>query len=400
MTRTPRRPAALVLATLLCLTTLSCGQDGNRTSVTLSPTPDGSGAPEPRAPSTAPAVEAGDDEVGPRPGRSPAVPAGPQVVETVARGLETPWGLAFFPNGDALVTERDTTRVLRVTGDRRVVQEVGLFDTAVPEGEGGLLGLAIAPGYPRDRDIYLYVTTATDNRVVRARLEGGVIGTPEVLLDGIPKGVVHDGGRIVFGPDDHLYVATGETGDPALARDPDSLAGKILRLTLDGEAAPGNPGGGLVWSSGHRNVQGLAFDDQDRLWASEFGDETADELNLVEAGGDYGWPVVEGTGDRADREAGLLDPERTWAPEVASPAGLAFADGSLWMAALRGERLWQVPVDDDGGAGRPTGFLEGRYGRLRTVATAPDGSLWVTTSNRDGRGDPGREDDRILRIEP
>lgn len=403
MTRSPRRPAAVLVAALITLTAVACGQDGDQTSVTLSPTPGSSEAPASQAPSSAPVEEppGTDGDRGEDRGEDrDREDRPPRVVETVARGLAAPWGVDFFPNGDALVTERDTARVLRVTGERRVVQEVGTLDAAAPEGEGGLLGVAIAPDYPEDRAVYFYLTTAEDNRVVRAPLEGGVLGTPEVLLAGIPKGFVHDGGRLAFGPDGHLYVSTGETGEESLARDPGSLAGKILRITTDGRPAPGNPGGGRVWSLGHRNVQGLAFDDQDRLWASEFGDDTADELNLVERGGDYGWPDVEGTGDRASREAGLLDPERTWPTAVASPAGLAWADGSLWMAALRGERLWQVPVDDEGTTGRPVPLLEGRYGRLRTVAAAPDGSLWVTTSNRDGRGDPAPEDDRILRVEP
>ena len=409
MTGSPRRPATVLVAALLALTAAACGQDGDQTSVTLSPTPGGSEAPEPQAPSPAPVEEApgadrdqgrdqggdqGGDRRGDRGGDRGEGP--PRVVETVARGLAAPWGVAFFPNGDALVTERDTARVLRVTGERRVVQEVGTLDAAAPEGEGGLLGVALAPGYPEDRAVYFYLTTAEDNRVVRARLEGGVLGTPEVLLDGIPKGFVHDGGRLAFGPDGHLYVSTGETGEESLARDPRSLAGKILRITTDGRPAPGNPGGGLVWSLGHRNVQGLAFDDQDRLWASEFGDQTWDELNLIEEGGNYGWPEVEG---RDGELEGAVEPQVQWATDDNSPSGLAFVDGRLWLGALQGQRLWRVDVDGAAAADEK-GFFVGDYGRIRTVVTAPDGRLWVTTSNRDGRGEPSRDDDRILLVEP
>ncbi|MCG8153946.1 PQQ-dependent sugar dehydrogenase, partial [Pimelobacter simplex] len=220
------------------------------------------------------------------------------------------------------------------------------------------------------------------------------------VLTGIPTGTRHDGGRLAFGTDGYLYVSTGETGDAQLARDKKSLAGKILRITPDGEPAPDNPFGDAVWSWGHRNVEGLAFDDQGSLWASEFGDQTSDELNRILPGEDYGWPLAEGDAgpDRFTR------PALTWPTDEASPSGLAFSGGYLWMAALRGERLWRVKVAG-GEASDPTAYFTGQgeqtsYGRLRTVARAPDGRLWLTTSNRDGRGDPGADDDRILLIEP
>ena len=215
-----------------------------------------------------------------------------------------------------------------------------------------------------------------------------------MVLAGIPNGFVHDGGRLAFGPDGMLYVSTGETGQSPLAQDRDSLAGKILRITPDGDPAPGNPDGSPVWSWGHRNVQGLAFDDDDRLWASEFGDSTWDELNRIEKGANYGWPEVEGRGDSDE----FTDPQVVWATENASPSGLAYLDGHVWMAALRGQRLWRVDVST-GQARDPQDFFVGEYGRMRTVVVAPDGRLWVTTSNRDGRGDPAAEDDRILVVE-
>ena len=318
----------------------------------------------------------------------------PKVVGTVARGLEVPWGIAFLPDGTALVTERDSGRVLLVRD--RSVREVGRVEETRAEGEAGLLGVAVSPSYARDRRVFLYTTAESDNRVLRTTLTDGRLGRMEPILTGIPKAFNHDGGRLVFGPDRMLYVSTGEAGQPDLAQDQKSLGGKILRVTEDGDPAPGNPDpGSPVWTSGHRNVQGLAFDDDGNLWASEFGQDSFDELNLIEKGRNYGWPLVEGRGD----EPRLQDPQVTWSTEEASPSGLAFLAGRLWLGALRGERLWRVEVDGRR-AGQEKGFFVGRYGRVRTVVAAPDGNLWVTTSNRDGRGDPAEADDRILVVRP
>ncbi|MCD4524427.1 sorbosone dehydrogenase family protein [Nocardioides sp. cx-173] len=369
--------AALLLA--------GCGQGGNESEVTITGTPSG--------------TPSADDTSTPSPSDSAppssAAPAGPQVVEEVATGLEAPWGLDFLPDGDALVTERDTRRVLRISAEDRQVTEVGTVDEAAPEGEGGLLGLAVSPEFDQDRLVYLYLSTDSDNRVVRATLDGDRLGTPEPILTGIPNGFIHDGGRLEFGPDGLLYVSTGETGQPELAQQRDGLAGKILRLTPDGRPAPGNPFGTAVWSWGHRNVQGLAFDDAGSLWASEFGQDEFDELNRIDAGANYGWPEVEGEGGGQ----GLTDPQQVWNPDDSSPSGLAYLDGHLWMAALRGERLWRVRVNGDR-AVEPEGFFIGEYGRVRTVAVAPDGNLWVMTSNRDTRGTPRDGDDKILLVAP
>jgi glucose/arabinose dehydrogenase len=336
-----------------------------------------------------------DSESGP--GTPPGSPGGPpEVVDTLVEGLEVPWGVDFLPDGDAVVTERISGRVDRVGADGEVTP-VGTVAGAAPQGEAGLLGVAVSPDFETDRTLFLYLTTDTDNRVVRAELDGPRLSRTTVVLDGIPAGFIHDGGRIAFGPDGQLYVTTGETGNPELAQDPQSLAGKILRITPDGDPAPGNPDpDSPVWSLGHRNVQGLAWDDEGRLWASEFGDSTWDELNLVEKGGNYGWPEVEGAGG----DPSYIDPQLVWPVDQASPSGLAFADGHLWMAGLRGERLWRIAVSADGKASRPRAFFGEEYGRLRTVAVAPDGLLWLTTSNRDGRGEPTPDDDRIIRVEP
>jgi glucose/arabinose dehydrogenase len=318
----------------------------------------------------------------------------PKVVDTIASGLEAPWGLDFLPDGTAVVTERDSRRVLAVTAAE--VTEIGTIDEAAPREEAGLLGVAVSPTYDEDSLLYFYVSTSGDNRIVRARYDGSRLGDTEPILTGIPNGFIHDGGRLEFGPDGFLYASTGETGNTELAQDRGSLGGKILRITTDGEPAPGNPDpGSPVWSWGHRNVQGLAFDESGQLWASEFGSQAFDELNRIEKGGNYGWPVFEGDGGAPD----YTDPQVVWRTSEASPSGLAFSDGSLWMASLRGERLWRITVDGPR-AVKPTDFFVGDYGRIRTVVVAPDGRLWVTTSNRDGRGDPAGNDDRILVVRP
>ncbi len=317
-----------------------------------------------------------------------------QVAGIVASDLEVPWGIGFLPDGRALVTERNSGRVSVIEDDGRVRELYRFDEVATDTGEGGLLGLAVSPDFDTDQTFFVYLTTGSDNRVISARLEGSDVTDVTPILTGIPRGPIHDGGQLRFGPDGYLYVSTGETGVPDLAADPDSYGGKILRITASGEPAPGNPEpDSPVWTLGHRNVQGLAFDDRDRLWATEFGSDVWDELNLIEGGSDYGWPAAEGNADLA----GYVDPRVQWRPDDASPSSVAFADGSLWVASLAGARLWEVPVGADG-TGEPRPYFVGDYGRLRAVAAAPDGSLWLTTSNRDGRGSPAADDDRILRI--
>lgn len=325
---------------------------------------------------------------------SPAAAAGVRVSGTVATGLEVPWGIAFLPDGSALVSERDSGRIMRVPARRGTPKPVGRVAQTRAAGEGGLLGLAVPPG-PDPSFVFAYVTTATDNRVLRIAWDGTRLGRSRAILTGIPKGTNHNGGRLLVGPDDTLFVATGEVYDPPLAQKRSSLGGKILRVTFDGSPAPGNPfRGSPVYSLGHRNVQGLAFDSAGRLWASEFGDRDADELNLIRPGGNYGWPVHEGkAGDPR-----YIDPVVQWSPtSIASPSGLAIVDDVAYVASLRGERLWRVPLHGTT-AGKPKALLDGRFGRLRTVAAAPDGRLWLATSNTDGRGSPRAGDDRLVRL--
>ncbi|MEH6375892.1 PQQ-dependent sugar dehydrogenase [Streptomyces sp. KLMMK] len=337
---------------------------------------------------------------------APSAPPAPaegsvKAVRTLTAKLGSPWGVAVLPGGDLLVASRDTGKIARVAVKDGAQSEVGEVPGVVKGGEGGLLGLAVSPGFATDRLVYAYFTTDSDNRIARLRYDerkpaGQRLGAPDTVLRGIPKGTVHNGGRIAFGPDRMLYAGTGDGGQRDLAQDKASLGGKILRMTPDGRPAYGNPEeNSVVYSYGHRNVQGLAWDAGKRLWASEFGQDTWDELNLIRPGGNYGWPVVEGKAGRS----GYTDPVEQWKTSDASPSGLAFAKGSLWMAALRGERLWRIPLDGTKPVAGPRAFLRGEYGRLRTVVATDDGGLWLTTSNTDGRGKPGGEDDRILRLD-
>jgi glucose/arabinose dehydrogenase len=332
------------------------------------------------------------DSVSPRP-TSPS----PSTVQTrgdprareIASDLKAPWGLVPLKDGSFLINERDARKIVRVRdGSTSTVRTI---DEADPAGEGGLLGLAITPD---EETVFAYHTAADDNRIVSMSWDGRDLGSPKVILKDIPKGFVHNGGRMVIGPDGYLYVGTGESGSGRLSQDKDSLGGKILRLRLDGRPAPDNPFDNEVFSYGHRNVQGLAFDDAGRLWASEFGQQTWDELNLIKKGADYGWPEVEGSGN----VKGMTNPKVVWRTNDASPSGLAYWQDDLWMAGLRGQRLWQIPLDGTK-AGDPVAHFRGDYGRLRTVAVATDGnSLLLTNSNTDGRGDPESDDDRLFRI--
>ncbi len=321
-----------------------------------------------------------------------------QVAVTVlAKDLDVPWGLAFLPDGAALVTERDTARILRVgpesDADGLKVTEVQRLSEAVSGGDSGLLGIAVSPGYKTDETVYVYYSTDKDNRVAKLKL-GGV---PEPVLTGIPRSENDNGGQLAFGPDGFLYVTTGdgsEAGDQA--QNARSLGGKILRITPDGEPAPGNPvKTSPVWSSGHRNVQGIAWDKAKRMYASEADQRTTGELNVITKGGNYGWPAADGAA--TDRR--FTDPLVTWPVEESSCSGVAVLERTIATACPGGKRLWLVGTTGNGTViGRPSPLLAGDYGRLRAVAAAPDGSLWVTTSNQEDGGDPAPEDDRIIRL--
>ncbi len=323
-------------------------------------------------------------------------PGGTQIgnVSVVTTGLDIPWGVTFLPNGHALVGERDTFDIYRVTpagAKTRIGRVPGVATTG---GEGGLLGLAVSPNFATDGLLYAYHTSSSDNRVVRMRVENDRLGAPEVILSGVPRNRFHNGGRIIFGPDNLLYVATGDAQNGNNAQSRTSLGGKILRITPEGRAAAGNPFGNAVFSYGHRNVQGLWFDSRGRLWASEFGENDRDEVNQIRAGSNYGWPICEGSCGRG----GFVDPVHEWPVAQASPSGLCIVGDTIFMASLRGTRLWRMEINGSD-ISNVKAYFVGTYGRLRTIILAPDGSLWMTTSNRDSNGRPRSGDDRILRIE-
>jgi len=321
-----------------------------------------------------------------------AAPGGTRV-STIARNLTVPWGLAFLPNGDALIGERNSGRILRLArGHHQPKTVMRIADAYNDGGEGGLLGLAVSPRYRRDHLVFAYVTTRRDNRIVRFRLGGRV----DPIVTGLRRGTIHDGGGLAFGPDGKLYAGVGDTGDSALAQDRGVRNGKILRMNSDGSVPKGNPlRGSLVWTLGHRNVQGFAWDAKGRMWASEFGQNRFDEVNLIRKGRNYGWPVVEGTGSTDGGR--FTNPVVTWPTGEASPSGAAIIGNRLYLGALQGQDVLRVRLEGTH-ARKLSPLLHGRYGRLRRVVRAPDGSLWVTTSNRDGRGSPRPGDDRILRV--
>ncbi len=335
-----------------------------------------SGAPA--GPATRPADGSGDAQ------------AAPLVAGRIDAGLDVPWAAVHLPDGTAVISERDTALLKEVdagadggsaaTGAARTI---GTVPGVVPGGEGGLLGLALSPDFATDRQLYAYFTAAEDNRIARFRLDGTAgdlrLGPGRTVFTGIPKARTHDGGRIRFGPDGFLYVGTGDSQRRDQPQDKDALGGKILRLTADGDPAPGNPfGNNPVYSLGHRNVQGLAWDSAGRLWASEFGPDVNDELNLIVPGGNYGWPDVTGAPGRP----GFEDAKVVWpSPAESSPSGLEILGDTAYLGALRGRRLWVVPLRGEF-AGDPVSYFTGEYGRIRDVSVARDGRLWLLSNNQ------------------
>ena len=343
------------------------------------------------------------------PGPETSVPAPrmPTVSGTVAEGMDTPWSIAFVPGGTALVSERDTGTVRRVARGLNV--PLGTVPGVVHGGEGGLLGLAASPGFAADRMLYAYYTASDGNRISRFAVTASVLGAEEVLLGGIPSGRIHNGGRIKFGPDGLLYVGTGDAGDRGRAQDGSSLGGKILCLGPDGTPAPDNPSGTAVYSTGHRNVQGLAWDGDGRFWATEFGPDRDDELNLIQPGANYGWPRTTGAAEASGSEPAV----HVWPSTAeASPSALAIHEGTAYAACLRGQRLWILPLPASGTAYDAGGtlpgaveFMRGSHGRLRDVVVvpsavprtgtapgdAPGPRLWVATNEG--------ADSRILELE-
>jgi glucose/arabinose dehydrogenase len=412
-------PLLIIGAIIVALVVSGCAPDSSR------PAPlEGTPAPAPtREPS--PAATGEPD--------GPVQPAGTPTV--VATGLQAPWSIARLGSGSTLLSERDTARIVEVTADG-ATREVGDVQGVVPQGEGGLLGIAVlgdpdaasdtdgpasdtdtdGPASDTDADpenadetfLYAYFTAEDDNRVMRMPLSGEPggysLGAAQTVLTGIPKAGNHNGGRIAFGPDGALYVTAGDAGDADNAQNPATLSGKILRMNPDGSVPDDNPiAGSLTYSFGHRNPQGIAWDEDGQLWAAEFGQNTWDELNVIEAGGNYGWPVVEGQGT----EDGMINPVYQWPTSEASPSGLAIVRDTIFLAGLGGERLWVIQT---GAAGVPEGgFADGEitavgyfveeFGRIRDVTAGPDGSVWMLTNNTDGRGSPREGDDKLIQVD-
>jgi len=370
--RTSRVLAVLAAAVLLS----GCGDDGYHPAGPFRPLPEG--APPEVGPPTSQAPVPGD-------------PAQPESGDTagdpnvVASGLNVPTGLVVLADGSAIVGERETGRLLQVFPDRSPARELMTVPGVDTAGDGGLLGLAISPTYLEDGLVYAYLSTATDNRVVRFPLAG----TPNPVLTGIPRGATDNGGALLFSPDGTLFVGTGDTGNPALAGDPGSLAGKVLHIDTFGRAVGATP----VYSRGHRDVtalcQAVAPDGGvATLYATDAAATGPDELDAITAGGDYGSPQ------------GAL-PVAEVSPEEGGLGGCAAAGTGVFLGAMDGQRIRALTLDGHGAVtGDPEDFLTGEYGRLRTVVLDAEGALWITTSNRDGLGSPTADDDRVLRIQP
>ncbi|MFF3456504.1 PQQ-dependent sugar dehydrogenase [Streptomyces sp. NPDC002730] len=383
-----QRPAVTaLLAAAVLLLAAGCSSGEDKTPAGRTGSTSATGAPSASSGSPSP--------------KGPPAKGSVKVVSTLTEGLKSPWGVAALPDGDLLVASRDEGTISRVDVESGKKTVIGSVPGVAPEGEGGLMGLALSPSFASDHQVYAYFTTESDNRIARMLYDekkpaGQQLGAPDTVLRGIPKGVRHNGGRIAFGPDKMLYAGTGETGDTGLAQDKKSLGGKILRMTPDGQPVHGNPeADSVVYSYGHRNVQGLAWDADKRLWASEFGQDTWDELNLIEPGKNYGWPDAEGKAGKP----GFVDPVAQWKTADASPSGIAYAEGSIWMASLKGERLWRIPLAGAEPSAAPQSFLIGKYGRLRTVLSAGGDKVWLVTSETDTRGTPEPGDDKILQLE-
>ena len=325
------------------------------------------------------------------------------LISTVATNLEVPWALAFLPDGSILITER--VGRIRIINKEGKLQEkpIATLSQVEQTGEGGLHGIAIHPQYPNPPYIYLYYTYSTGgdnslNRVSRFIYEDQTLKDEEVVVDKIPGAIFHDGGRIKFGPDKSLYITTGDALNPTLAQDKNSLAGKILRVkdpstrsVNSGQASSGQVQVEVV-SYGHRNPQGIAWDKSGRLWGSEHGQSATDELNLIQPVRNYGWPITRGDQTQAGMESPIIHSgSATWAP-----AGMAYHSGSLYFAGLKGQALFQFNIESK----TLKEHFKGQLGRIREVVLGPDNMLYITTSNRDGRGFPASDDDKIIKINP
>ncbi|MBI3251490.1 MAG: PQQ-dependent sugar dehydrogenase [Candidatus Andersenbacteria bacterium] len=320
-----------------------------------------------------------------------------QDIQVVSDSLDIPWEIAFLPDGSLLVTERPG-KLLKIGTNKIAIPIQGVLH----RGEGGLLGLALHPDFARNNLIYLYLTTqegsAVTNRVERYRLQNTTLEGRTIIIENIPGASNHDGGRMAFGPDKLLYITTGDAGREDSAQDINSLSGKILRLKDDGSIPEDNPFSNAVFSYGHRNPQGIAWNKEGELWATEHGRSGVasgfDEINLIEAGKNYGWPDLQGDRTAPNMEAPKAHSgsSTTWAP-----SGAIFYEGRLLFAGLRGQALYDTTLED-GSVKEVAVRFANEFGRLRTVTVGPDGMIYILTNNTDGRGTPKTNDDKIIRL--
>ncbi len=314
----------------------------------------------------------------------------------VAKNLEVAWSMVFLPDGTMLVTERPgRVRLLDKNGNLQT-EPVAVVDEVEAINEGGLLRIEVDPEFETNKYVYLHYTydaESTLNRVVRFTYENNSLTNAKTILDEIPGAAIPNGGRIKFGPDGFLYIATGDSANPSFAQDKNSLAGKVLRVTREGGVVKDSPFNNLVYSYGHRNPQGLAWDEKGNLWVTEHGQIATDELNYIEIGKNYGWPDI--VGDQA--KDGMESPavhsgDKNWAP-----SGAVFYRGSVFFAGLRGQSLYEAVLDGTK-VKEVKQHLAGKVGRIRDVVVGPDNFLYISTSNRDGRNEPVSDDDRVLRV--
>lgn len=324
------------------------------------------------------------------------------VSSIVAQNLDTPWSIAFLPNKSFLVTERKGDIWLMDPNGNSSTLLIAKIENAKEIGEGGLLGIVLHPNFETNNFVYLYYTYTqngenTLNRVVRMVFKDKKLTDETVIVDKIPGASNHNGGRIKFGPDGFLYIATGDAQNPSQAQNKNSLAGKILRVTDEGKPPVGNLFNNLVYSYGHRNVQGLSWDNNKNLWATEHGRSGAlsglDELNLIKVGKNYGWPDIEGDEKRSGMETARRNSgSTTWAP-----SGAVFVGNSLFYGWLRGQSLYEAIIENEKVIEAKEHF-NGEFGRIRDVVLGPDGFLYITTSSQDGRGNPKPNDDKIIKV--
>ncbi len=331
----------------------------------------------------------------------------PPRASIVAENLEVPWAIAFLPDKRILVTERPgRVRIIDKNGNLEYTPLLEIAVVKKIQGEGGLHGITIDPDFEKNKFVYLYYTYENQgnrslNRVSRYLFEEGRLTGEKIIVDQIPGALFHDGGRIKFGPDELLYITTGDAQEPSLAQNRNSLAGKILRVTPDGKAAPGNPFGTLVYSYGHRNPQGITWDDEGNLWETEHGQSAYDELNRIEIGGNYAWPHIQKCSPGTTERPPIPNPKNPTAcseSDTWAPGGSAYLDGSVYFTGLRGKSLYQAVIL--GNTATIKTHFNNEFGRIRDVILGPDNMLYITTSNLDGRGNPGSNDDKIIRINP